>query len=117
MKRAIILGSTGYIGSAVVKSLIDENILVLAIGRRPFDEAQKILPLESDKVSYIQIHAENIAQLVKWKKWANKNETVFFNFLWSGDQRLTDGKIADQLEKCYPQRLVKYQRKLAALNI
>ncbi len=98
MKRAIVLGSTGYIGSAVVKSLIDENILVLAIGRRSFDEAQKILPLESDKVSYVQIHAENITQLVKWKKWANKNETVFFNFLWSGDQRLTDGKIADQLE-------------------
>lgn len=101
MNRAIVLGSTGYVGSAVVKKLLDDNVFVLAVGRKSFDQANKILPLESNSIDYFQISEKGLAQLSKskkWKDWSINGDTVFYNFSWSGINRLTDGGLSDQLK-------------------
>jgi nucleoside-diphosphate-sugar epimerase len=98
MKKAIVLGATGYVGSRLVIKLIENNIEVLAVGRKSFELASEVLPLDSSKITYIQLEAKDIYELLKMKIWVCEKETVLYNFTWSGIERLTDGNISDQLK-------------------
>jgi nucleoside-diphosphate-sugar epimerase len=101
MKQAIVLGATGYVGSKVVEKLIEDGISVLAIGRKNIEDLIEKLPINSAKLNYLQLDINNINELIKtnkWIDWCNNNETVFFNFAWLGEERLTDGTLKDQLK-------------------
>ena len=101
MKQAIVLGATGYIGSKVVKTLIKDDISVLAIGRSDIEKVKKILPIDSIKLIYLQLDIQNIEELVKtnkWIRWCSNYDTVFYNFAWLGVYKLTDGTLEDQLK-------------------
>ncbi|EAC2165048.1 NAD-dependent epimerase/dehydratase family protein, partial [Campylobacter coli] len=50
MKNAIVFGATGYVGLALVKKLLSENINVLAIGRKDDRYFFEKLNFNSDKV-------------------------------------------------------------------
>ena len=100
MRRAIVVGSTGYVGSAVVHRLIKEGIETFALGRKDLDKLEAILPIQSSDLRYLKIDSKNIDDLLKsdeLTQWCKNNDTVFFNFSWLGRSRLTDGTLEEQL--------------------
>ena len=100
MKKAIVAGSTGFIGSAIVRALLRENIDVLALGRRPWKDINPQRMTKSEILTYLQIDTSKIRSLpnqIKKIGWEPGSSCVFYYFSWSGVNRLTDGTISDQL--------------------
>ena len=64
MRQAIITGSSGFIGSKLVKELIASGICVIALGRKDNTSVLgHILPIH-DNLTYIQIDMDNISAIV-----------------------------------------------------
>ena len=120
MKKAIVTGANGFVGSAVVRELLKHDIEVLALGRKPLEEVDpKRLP-ESKKLIYVQIDSSQINSLpekIKKTKWTSGNSCVFYNFAWSGNNGLTDGTIKDQLKNVtYSANSVVVAKKLGCIK-
>jgi UDP-glucose 4-epimerase len=98
MKQAIVTGSNGFIGSAVIKKLLENKIEVLSISRK---KNNVINPNSNNNLlTQIYLDLKNIDLLPKEisnNNWPIGNECVFYNFAWSGSQKLMDGTIEDQL--------------------
>ena len=63
MKKAIITGATGFIGSALVRKLLSRNIEVLALGRKAWQDVDSNRLSESKGFTYIQIDMSEIETL------------------------------------------------------
>lgn len=101
MEKAIVTGATGFIGSAVVRELLRKDIEVLALGRKPWQDVDTKRLTKSEKLKYIKIDSSEIFYLPKRVKeigWESDCSCVFYNFAWSGANRLTDGTVEDQLK-------------------
>ena len=60
MKKAIVTGSTGFIGSALVRYLLGKGIKVLALGRKNPDKIDsRILP-NSKNLTYSSLDSAKI---------------------------------------------------------
>lgn len=100
MHKAIITGGTGLVGQSVARQLVNNNVDVLCIGRSNLSESD-IHKIFGKGITYIQLDMKNISELNKIIhkiNWNPEQNCVFYNFAWSGDQRLTDGSAEDQLE-------------------
>tara|TARA_B110000444_G_scaffold178451_1_gene167156 strand:+ start:2769 stop:3668 length:900 start_codon:yes stop_codon:yes gene_type:complete len=100
MYKAIITGGTGLVGQSVARQLVNNNVDVLCIGRSNLSESD-IHKIFGKSVTYLQLDMKNISELNKIIdkiNWNPEKKCVFYNFAWSGDQRLTDGSMEDQLE-------------------
>ncbi len=98
MKKAIITGATGFIGSALVRSLLRDGVEVLALGRKKREEVDPLRLQEHDRLTYIQIDMTDISNLpniLNEKKIDFKNAS-FFHFAWGGKQGLSDLNIKEQ---------------------
>ncbi|MBT0866736.1 NAD-dependent epimerase/dehydratase family protein, partial [Campylobacter coli] len=94
MKNAIVFGATGYVGLALVKKLLSENINVLAIGRKDDRYFFEKLNFNSDKVRYLQINQPLEIFLNDLLRYENfKQDCVLYHLAWSGVDRLTNGGI------------------------
>lgn len=99
MKKAIVTGATGLIASGVVECLLDNEIEVLALGRRDINSSRISHLSSNPKLTYLQIEMaeiEKLPQLLNDINWIPGNECVFYHFAWSGNSRLADGSIQDQ---------------------
>ena len=99
MKSAIITGATGFIGSTLVKLLIDSNIKVLALGRKPWNKVDPKRLIENDLLTYCQINMDEIEQLperVAALGW-EVEDGVFYNLAWGGKSKLSDLEIEHQI--------------------
>lgn len=101
MKQAIVTGATGFIGSVFVETLLQNQVDVLALGRKSYGDlgAQKRKKLSG--ASYQQIDMKNIHSLserIKKSEWVAGESCVFYNLAWGGDGRLSDLSIEAQLE-------------------
>ncbi len=113
MEQAVVLGATGYVGSAVSKKLLGNNIPVVAIGRRSFEAARSVLPVDDKNLVYLQLDNKNLADLLNEKRIQGSARIVFYNFSWSGISRLTDGSLMDQLENvAYSSSAIKIAKQL-----
>ena len=99
MKKAIVTGSTGLIASGVVECLLDNNIAVLALGRREIELSRIKHLSDHPKLTYLQLEMaeiKNLPQLLQDVNWSPGVDCVFYHFAWSGSSRLADGSVQDQ---------------------
>jgi nucleoside-diphosphate-sugar epimerase len=115
MKKAIISGSLGLIGRAVVNYLLNNDIDVLCLGRKHLT-TDDIDNYFIKRVKYIALDMENILELpdkIDKLNWEVGNECLFYNFAWSGADRLTDGTLKDQVKNAVASSLaVKSAKKI-----
>ena len=100
MKKAIITGGTGLIGSAVVRELLSHDIEVLALGRKAWKDINPYRLIVSKKLKYIQIEMSEIFSLsekIQDIGWEPGFSCVFYNFAWSGVNQIADGGVEDQI--------------------
>ncbi len=100
MKKAIVTGATGYIGSAVVEKLLSENIDVLAIGRREWSKKEQHRCASTQNFKYIKLDMSKISTLPKILHdicWEPGENCVFYHFAWSGANKLVDGTVDEQM--------------------
>ncbi len=101
MKKAIITGATGFIGSTLVRKLLQQNILVLALGRKKWQDVDPNNLIESENLKYIQIDMSEIETLparAKEEGWNSGDSCVFYNFAWGGISRVSDLDIESQMK-------------------
>lgn len=99
MKSAIITGATGFIGSTLVKLLIDSDIKVLALGRKPWAELDEKRLQPHKHLSYCQVNMdqiETLPQRVEELGWTG-DDCVFYNLAWGGKNGLSDLEIEPQM--------------------
>lgn len=101
MNKAIITGATGLIGKAVAKYFIENSIDVLCLGRKPLSTIEIENIFGSNTVKYIQIEMEEILSLpdeIVKINWIPGDSCVFYNFAWSGIDKLTNGEFVVQFK-------------------
>lgn len=100
MKKAIVTGATGFVGSHLVLELAGQGIDVLAIGRQP----QLLSTIGSrfdGKVQPCTVDLDNIGQLdeaISNVGWEVGDDTCFFHLAWKGDKGLADGSPECQVQ-------------------
>ncbi len=100
MKQAIITGATGFIGSRLVRLLLDNNIEVLAIGRKAWEDVDPLRLQSNKNLTYLSLDMRNInllANRIKEKKFKVKKSCVFYHFAWGGEKGLSDFNVGAQL--------------------
>jgi nucleoside-diphosphate-sugar epimerase len=121
MKKAIVTGSTGLIASGVVECLLDNNIEVVALGRREIKESRINHLLDHPNLKYLQLEMSEIKSLpllLKEINWLPGSDCVFYHFAWSGSNRLADGSIQDQFNNVtYSSNAVIVAKELACKKI
>lgn len=78
MKKVILTGATGFVGNAVLKELIKNNIYVIAVSR---SENPKNIP-DSSLVRYISCDLSRMETLED--KIADRDIDTFYHFAWNG---------------------------------
>lgn len=78
MKKVILTGATGFVGNAVLKELIKNNIYVIAVSR---SENPKNIP-DSSLVRYISCDLSRMEMLED--KIADRDIDTFYHFAWNG---------------------------------
>ena len=100
MKKAIVSGSTGLVGSSVVKFLIEKKINVLCLGRKELSD-EDLIKKFGQNITYLAIDMDDIESLpekVKTIDFEIGQQCVFFNFAWKGEKSLTDGGFDKQFK-------------------
>lgn len=120
MKKAIVTGAAGFVGSAVVRELLNRDIEVLALGRRPWENVDSNRLTESEKLTYLQIDSCDISSLPERLMdigWETGLSCVFYNFAWSGKNGIADGTIEDQLKNVsYSANAVAVAKKIGCIK-
>lgn len=101
MKKAIVSGSNGLVGQEVVRHLLQNNISVVALGRRSIEQSPLCNLAENSLFEYLTIENEYIDDLqgmLEQIGWNVGNDCVFYNFSWEGQNSLTDGSFESQLK-------------------
>lgn len=78
MKKVILTGATGFVGNAVLKELIKNNIYVIAVSR---SENPKNIP-DSSLVRYISCDLSRMETLED--KITDRDIDTFYHFAWNG---------------------------------
>jgi len=119
MKKAVVTGATGLVGMAVVNYLNSQGIEVLCLGRRDLNNAE-IKKLFGIELKYIKLPMNNILSLndyIKLIEWIPGDECVFYNFAWSGQDKLTDGDLEIQLNNAIEaQNAVKVAKSIGCIK-
>ena len=76
MKKALVTGATGFIGSRLVKELIDNNIEVIALVR----DVEKAKDVLGDSVEAIEYHSYEYDALMV----GNHHIDAFYHLAWEG---------------------------------
>lgn len=90
--KAIVTGANGFVGSNLIKKLVENNIEVLALD---LSFACSKLP-DSSLITTIEISIDNIENLVDYIK--NNKYDLFYHFAWIGVNGPEKGKIENQLK-------------------
>jgi nucleoside-diphosphate-sugar epimerase len=100
MKKVIITGSTGFIGTHFVSFLLSRGIDVLAIGRRPISSLSNNKRKKLEGSIYLNLDMREIGLLgekISELGWKVGDDCIFFNLAWGGVDRLSDLNVEAQL--------------------
>lgn len=100
MKQIIISGATGFIGSAFAQYMVEQNYSVISLGRRKFSEINKCRQDRLAGSIYLQINMneiENLPKALAEKNLEIRDDCVFFNLAWAGEQGLSDLNVGAQM--------------------
>ena len=89
MKKAIVTGANGFVGSAVIKELVRNNVEVLALCHKI--PANK---LENSLITYKEFELSNIKELDIQKDYYD----IFYHFAWAGSAGSDRANTALQLQ-------------------
>lgn len=78
MKKVLLTGATGFVGNAVLKELIKNNIYVIAVSR---SEKPQNIP-DSEFVKYISCDLSEMEKLES--KITDRDIDTFYHFAWNG---------------------------------
>lgn len=87
MKKAIVTGASGFIGSAFVEFLVSHGIEVLAIGRKSLNEIQQVRRSRLKACLYVSLELDKIGDLIDYVdevQWDLGDDCVFINLAWGG---------------------------------
>lgn len=79
MKRAVITGGTGFIGSWLIDKLVSEGVEVTVLVRNP-EKALKALTLQHSLVKIVEYNSEEYQKLYR----TDKDADVFYHLAWEG---------------------------------
>ena len=105
MKNLVfILGSNGYVGSALVKKFISKNNFVIGLGRSKTSRQYKEKYVKDTNFHYFSLEHNNIlsikSQLKDYARKFNMN-SIFINTAWHGYKSLSDGNLSKQIGNIY----------------
>lgn len=101
MKKAIVTGATGFIGSAFVQYLIKQDIEVLALGRKELSEISEARRQKITGADYLDLNMSEISRLPETltaMNWQAGDDCVFFHLAWGGESGLSDLNVDAQLK-------------------
>lgn len=90
MKKAIVTGANGFIGSAVIKKLLQEGIEIIALGR---EENRKNIPSD---IRFIPFNLEDSFSILN--NIDDRDIDVFYHFAWNGASGEARANVDLQLE-------------------
>lgn len=100
MKKAIVTGASGFIGSVFVELLVSKGIDVLALGRKFIIDLSSYKKEKLKGATYLCQDMNAISSLDKEimkLNWSAGDDCVFFNLAWGGKEKLSDLDIEAQL--------------------
>ena len=100
MKKIILTGATGFIGSHFAEHLTSKGIEVLALGRKSFSEISDLRKKRLSQCTYLQLSMCDItllSEVISKIGWSVGEDCVFFNLAWGGKDKLSDLDINAQL--------------------
>lgn len=100
MKKAIVTGATGFIGSAFVEFLRDRGVEVLALGRKDGGELSQARRKRLEGSTYLMLDMDRISLLgeaLAASGWEVGEDCVFFHLAWGGESGLSDLNVAAQM--------------------
>lgn len=105
MKNLVfILGSNGFVGSALVKKFISKNSFVIGLGKSKNFIQYKERYIKDSNFQYISLEQNNLlsikSQLKDYVRKLNIS-SIFINSAWHGYKSLSDGNLSEQIENVY----------------
>lgn len=100
MNQVIITGATGFIGSRLVRMLLEDDFEVLAIGRKEWNDIDRLKLSAHKNLTYVCLDMKDIRLLpneLNRIAWNVKNDCVFYHFAWGGLQALSDLDVSGQV--------------------
>ena len=92
LKKAIVSGANGFVGSALVKELLKHNIFVIALGRNDhFDRLPK-----NNSLRCVSAELSNITNLKEIV--LDRDIDTFYHFAWAGSAGTARADTALQLQ-------------------
>ena len=103
MTQIIVSGATGFIGSHLVKQLINQNYEVLSLGRKPLNQLSDVVQEKLFQGKYINLDMDSIALLPELHKkntdkLDNTLERKFFHLAWGGIEKLSCLDVEAQMK-------------------
>lgn len=101
MKKVIVTGSTGFIGSVFVEYLLKNGICVLALGRKDWMEISDSRKSKLQGAEYLKVNMSQMSSLrqeIEKIGWDVGNDCIFFNLAWGGVSKLSDLDIQAQMK-------------------
>lgn len=101
MKKAIVTGATGFIGSAFVEYLVQQGINVLALGRKSLTDVHDARKKKLRGATYLKLDMHDVSLLgdtLPRIGWGPELDCVFFNLAWGGENILSDLNVSAQMK-------------------